>query len=512
MNVVAYHRKERRLAAILAADVAGYSRLVGADEVGTLARWRMHCDSLVEPMIRGHDGRIVRTAGDGVLAEFASVVNAVQSAVELQRGMAERNVGIPQAQRIEFRIGINVGDIIVDRGDIWGDGVNVAARLEALSEPGGICVSGRVQEDVQGKLSLVFEDAGEQRLKNIARPVRVYRVRLDEVERRQDKPSVDPEDVSHQSGHSLAVGLKTPDVGQRAAVRRHWPTRNVRAAIPLVVLGAASVGAWWWLAAPRRSMPIENAKYVTATSNMTLTPSAADKITAPILSIVVLPFLNLSADKRQDYLSDGITDSVTSYLFQALPGSFVVSRDTAFTYKGNAADVRQIGRELNVRYVLEGSVLPDGDLIRVNAQLVDAETGRDLWAQRFDLKRRDILKVQDDIVGLLSRAIDLKMIDAEGRLSKRDRPNTGLPAPAVPLGRCRGDPPAGTRFRGWSRTKDADPADPAGGRMCARRGTSGWSARRPDRRRDHPLRGGTRLRATAASAPPAAGKCGPITC
>ena len=208
MNVVAYPKKERRLAAILAADVAGYSRLVGADEVGTLARWRLHCDSLVEPTIRGHDGRIVRTAGDGVLAEFASVVNAVQSAVELQRGMAERNAGIPQEKRIEFRIGINVGDIIVDRGDIWGDGVNVAARLEALAEPGGICVSGRVQEDVQGKLSLVFEDAGEQRLKNIARPVRVYRVRLDEVERRQDKPSIDPEDGSHQSAHSHAVGLQ----------------------------------------------------------------------------------------------------------------------------------------------------------------------------------------------------------------------------------------------------------------------------------------------------------------
>jgi adenylate cyclase len=434
MNVVAYPKKERRLAAILAADVAGYSRLVGADEVGTLARWRLHCDSLVEPTIRGHDGRIVRTAGDGVLAEFASVVHAVQSAVELQRGMAERNAGIPQEKRIEFRIGINVGDIIVDRGDIWGDGVNVAARLEALAEPGGICVSGRVQEDVQGKLSLVFEDAGEQRLKNIARPVRVYRVRLDEVERRQDKPSIDPEDVSHQSGHSHAVGLKTPDVGQRAAVRRRWPTRKVLAVIPLIVLGAATSGAWWWLASPR-SMSTADATYVTAASNTTLTPSAADKITAPALSIVVLPFLNLSADKRQDYLSDGITDSVTTYLLRALPGSFVVSRDTAFTYKGKAANVRQIGRELSVRYVLEGSVLPDGDFIRVNARLIDAETGGHLWGERFDLKRRDIQQLQDDIVGLLSHAIDLKMIDAQARRSDRERPNAGLPAPAVPLGR-----------------------------------------------------------------------------
>jgi TolB-like protein len=204
-------------------------------------------------------------------------------------------------------------------------------------------------------------------------------------------------------------------------VRRRWPTRNVLAVIPLIVLGAATSGAWWWLASPR-SMPTADATYVTAASNTTLTPSATDKITAPILSIVVLPFLNLSADKRQDYLSDGITDSLTTYLLRALPGSFVVSRDTAFTYKGKAAEVRQIGRELSVRYVLQGSVLPDGDLVRVNAQLIDAETGGRLWAERFDLKRRDIQQVQDDIVGLLSRAIDLKMIDAEARRSDRERP------------------------------------------------------------------------------------------
>jgi class 3 adenylate cyclase len=232
MNVVPYRKRERRLAAILAADVAGYSRLVGADELGTLARWQVHCDSLVEPKIRSHDGRIVRTSGDGVLAEFASVVNAVQCAVELQQGMAERNADIPQEKRIEFRIGINVGDIIVDRGDIWGDGVNVAARLEAMAEPGGICVSGRVQEDVQGKLlSLVFEDVGEQRLKNIARPVRVYRVRLDEGRRRPDKPSIEAEEKSHRSDHSRADGLIAPDVGHRAAIRRRWPTRHVLAVI-----------------------------------------------------------------------------------------------------------------------------------------------------------------------------------------------------------------------------------------------------------------------------------------
>jgi TolB-like protein len=182
-------------------------------------------------------------------------------------------------------------------------------------------------------------------------------------------------------------------------------------------------------------MPTADGTYVTAASNTILTPSAADKITAPILSIVVLPFLNLSVDKRQDYLSDGITDSLTTYLLRVLPGSFVVSRDTAFTYKGKATEVRQIGRELSVRYVLQGSVLPDGDLVRVNAQLVDAETGGHLWAQRFDLKRRDIQQVQDDIVGLLSDAIDLKKIDAKMRQTDRERPDTGLPAPAVSLGR-----------------------------------------------------------------------------
>jgi adenylate cyclase len=469
MNVVPYRKRERRLAAILAADVAGYSRLVGADELGTLARWQVHCDSLVVPKIRSHDGRIVRTSGDGVLAEFASVVNAVQCAVELQHAMAERNADIPQEKRIEFRIGINVGDIIADRGDIWGDGVNVAARLEALAEPGGICVSGRVQEDVQGKLlSLVFEDAGEQRLKNIARPVRVYRVRLDEVKLRPDKPSIEAEDESHRSDHSRADGLIAPEVGHRAAMRRRRPLRHVLAVIPLIVLGAATSGAWWWLAS-RRSTPTADATYVTAASNTILTPSATDKITAPILSIVVLPFLNLSVDKRQDFLSDGITDSLTTYLLRALPGSFVVSRDTAFTYKGKATEVRQIGRELSVRYVLQGSVLPDGDLVRVNAQLIDAETGGHLWAERFDLKRRDIQQVQDDIVGLLSRAIDFKMIEAEARRSDRE-PNTGLPALAVPLGRAApaeaiGRPAPGSEVGAGSKTQ-TPPIQPEG--ACAR--------------------------------------------
>jgi class 3 adenylate cyclase len=219
LNVVEGHTKERRLAAILAADVAGYSRLVGADEMGTLNRLQVHWDTLIEPTIRSHHVRIVRIAGDGVLAEFASVVDAVECAVEMQRAMAERNAGIPAAEQIQFRMGINVGDIIVDRGDLWGDGVNVAARLEALAEPGGICVSGRVQEDVQGKLDLAFEDAGEHQLKNIARPVRVYRVQLDETASRVGERSGQSKD-DRLSNLPAPLQAEALPLDRRGAVRR----------------------------------------------------------------------------------------------------------------------------------------------------------------------------------------------------------------------------------------------------------------------------------------------------
>jgi adenylate cyclase len=234
---------------------------------------------------------------------------------------------------------------------------------------------------------------------------------------------MDPEDGSHGSGRSHADGLQAARADQHAAVPPRWPTRSVLAVIALIALCAATPGGWRWLAASR-STPTVSANKVAATSSATPAAAAADKIAAPILSIVVLPFLNLSADARQDYLSDGITDSLTTDLLRALPGSFVVSRDTAYTYKGKAADARQIGRELDVRYVLEGSVLPDDDLVRLNAQLIDAETGGHIWAERFDLKRRDALQVQDDIVGRLSRAIGLKMIDTEARRSEREKPKS----------------------------------------------------------------------------------------
>jgi class 3 adenylate cyclase/TolB-like protein len=410
--------KQRRLAAILAADVAGYSRLIGVDELGTLTRLQAHWDAVIEPTIRSYPVGIMRIAGDGILAEFASVVDAVQCAAKLQRAMAERNAGIPALERIEFRMGINVGDIIIDRGDMWGDGVNVAARLEALATPGGICVSGRVHEDVQGRLSLAFEDTGEHRLKNIARPVRVYRVQLDEAAAHSATPSNGSKAPQHRTSNSA---VPIPLVSrERATAIRHRPRLSALMAAAAIVLGTAATG--WWLFSARTDTQGPAARLAAASSTAISTPStAAGKTAHPAMSIIVLPFLNLSGDPQQDRISDGITDSLTTDLSRAIPGSFVVSRDTAFAFKGKAADVRQIGRELNVRYVLEGSVLPDGDLVRVNSQLIDADTGGHLWAERFDLKRRDVLEVQDDIVGRLSRAIGLKMIESEAQRSERDR-------------------------------------------------------------------------------------------
>jgi adenylate cyclase len=408
--------KQRRLAAILAADVAGYSRLVGADELGTLTRLQAHWDALIEPTIRSHNVRIVRIAGDGVLAEFASVVDAVQCAVKLQRAMAERNFGLDPRERIEFRMGINVGDIIIDRGDMWGDGVNVAARLEALAMPGGIFVSGRVHEDVQGKLTVAFEDTGEHRLKNIARPVRVYRIVLDESAAPAARPSNGSDDPLRQMSRSVAVTTRGASA-QRSGAIRPWPRPRMMLIVATGVLCAAAIG-WWLLATSNKALG-PGTELAAAFSRETSIPSAADRTSRRLMSIVVLPFLNLSGDPQQDRISDGITDSLTTDLSRAIPGSFVVSRDTGFAYKGKAADARRIGRDLDVRYVVEGSVLPDGDLVRVNSQLVDARTGGHLWAERFDLKRSDVLEVQDDIVGRLSRAIGLKMIESEARRSER---------------------------------------------------------------------------------------------
>jgi TolB-like protein/class 3 adenylate cyclase len=329
---------ERRLTAILAADVTGFSPLMGADEEGTLARLKAHRSELLDLKIKEHHGRIIKTTGDGMLVEFASVVNAVRCAVEVQRGMIERNCDVTQDRRIEFRIGINVGDIIIDGADIFGDGVNVAARLEELAEPGGICVSARVQEDAQGKLDIAFQDAGEQLLKNITRPVRVYRV------------------------------------GVGGAVAK---------------------------AAPALALP--------------------DKP-----SITVLPFENMSADAEQEYFADGIVEEIITALSR-IRWLFVIARNSSFTYKGRAVDVKQVGRELGVRYVLEGSVRKAANRVRITAQLLDASTRVHLWADRFEGALDDIFDLQDQVTESVVGAIAPTLEQAEIERAKR-KPTESLNA------------------------------------------------------------------------------------
>jgi adenylate cyclase len=331
----------RRLAAILAADVAGYSRLMGADEEGTHERLKAHLRELVDPKIRAHQGRIVKNTGDGFLAEFSSVVDAVRCAVEVQRGIAEREPGEPEERRIRFRIGVNLGDVIVEEHDIFGDGVNVAARMEALAEPGGICISRMVRDQIRDKLPYAFEDLGEQSVKNIVRPVRVYALR--------------PEAIADLSAASLSSGA-----------------------------------------------------------------SISEPVSAPRLSIVVLPFTNLSDDREQEYFADGITDDLTTDLSR-ISGSFVIARNTAFTYKGKPVDVKQVGRELDVRYVLEGSVRRTGYQVRVNVQLIDAETGAHLWADRFDTDRVNLPEAQDAIVGRIARTLNVELLEDAGRRIERER-------------------------------------------------------------------------------------------
>ncbi len=333
MNTTGRERTERRLAAILAADVAGYSRLIGGDEEGTLDRLRSIRAELIDPRVAVHRGRIVKTTGDGLLVEFASVVDALRCATEWQRGMAERNAGTSD-NRIEFRIGINVGDVVVEDGDIFGDGVNVAARLEALAEPGGICVSARVQEDAAGKLDLAFDDIGEQQLKNIARKVRVYRV--------GPRPS-------------------RPHAGETQAVQ------------------------------PALALP--------------------DKP-----SIAVLPFANMSGDPEQEYFVDGMVEEIITALSR-IRWLFVIARNSTFTYKGRAVDVKQVGRELGVRYVLEGSVRKGGNRVRITAQLIDAVTGTHLWANRFDGSLEDVFELQDKVALSVAGVIEPTLQAAEMRRS-----------------------------------------------------------------------------------------------
>jgi len=337
-------KAERRLAAILAADVVGYSRLVGVDEEGTLARLRVLRREVVDPMIKEHRGRIVRITGDGILVEFASVVDAVRCAVDTQREMALRNSEVPADQRIEFRIGINLGDIMDDEGDIYGDGVNVAARLEALAPPGGICVSRVVRDQVRDKLNFTFDDRGEQQVKNIARPVRIFDVKLaGEIMTLSSFPGVTPP-------------LPLPDKP----------------------------------------------------------------------SIAVLPFQNMSGDPEQEYFADGMVEEIITALSR-IRWLFVIARNSSFIYKGKSVGVKQVGRELGVRYVLEGSVRKGGNRVRITAQLIEAETGAHLWADRFDGSLEDVFDLQDKVAIDVAGVIEPALQAAEVRRSAA-RPTNDLTA------------------------------------------------------------------------------------
>jgi adenylate cyclase len=328
--------ESRKLAAILAADVVGYSRLAGADEDRTLARLRALRSDLIDPAVAVHHGRVIKHTGDGALVEFRSVVDAVRCAIEVQNGMVERNAGLPPDRRIEFRIGVHLGDVVEEAdGDLMGDGVNIAARLESICEPGAICLSEDANRQVKGRLDLAVTDLGPTRLKNIAEPIRVY---------------------------SLEVGA---------------PAQAKPAPAP----------------APEKSAP-------------------------PRLSIVVLPFANIGGDPEQEHFVDGVTESLTTDLSR-IRGAVVIARNTAFTYKGKPVDVKTIGRELNVRYVLEGSVQRGGNRMRVNVQLIDAETANHLWAERFDEPLADLFDTQDEIVARLAAALNAQLAAVEARRSEQ---------------------------------------------------------------------------------------------
>ena len=373
----------RKLAAILVADVVGYSRLAGTDEDRTLARLRGLRSDLIDPAIAAHHGRIVKRTGDGSIIEFRSAVDAVRLAIEVQSGMVERNAGLPPDRRIEFRVGIHVGDVVEESdGDLMGDGVNVASRLEGICEPGAICLSEDAYRQVKSRLELQVADLGPQSLKNIAEPIRAYMLR---------------------------EGAPQTKKAPQAATRTHglwhfWPA--IIAALAVIVVAA---GAYAW-----------HAGFVPRWLSASV---AEDKLaTAPRLSIVVLPFENLSGDKEQDYFADGITDDLTTDLSH-LPDSFVIARNTAFTYKGKPVDMKQIGRELGVRYVLEGSVRRIGEKVEVNSQLISTETGAHVWADRFEGERSKIGELQVDIVARLARSLGVELVKAEALRSMRERPN-----------------------------------------------------------------------------------------
>jgi TolB-like protein len=389
---------ERRLAAILVADIAGYSRLMAEDEAATVAALKGH-QAVVLPMVEAHGGRIQDTAGDGILAEFRSVLQAVECAVAIQGTMAERNAAVPPARQMRFRIGVNFGDVMSDGTRVYGDGLNVAARVQEFAAPGGICVTALVRDEVGAHTSLAFVDLGAQHLKNIPRPVRVFHLRLDD--------------------------RSAPGTASRAAsgrTIRAW-RRPVFLGVLALVL-AAGLGLGVRLALQHEQPP--------------------DR---PRLSIAVLPFSNLSGDPGQDYFSDGLTEDLTTDLSR-IEGAFVIARNTMQTYRGKLVDIRQLGRELGVRYVLEGSVRRTERQVRVNVQLIDAETGAHLWAERFDRGAEDLFSFETEVTGQIARTLHLQLKEAESQRTMRGRPEH-LEAVDYP---GRPGPSSGTNRRPGRRT------------------------------------------------------------
>ena len=419
---------KRKLAAILSADVKGYSRLMGEDELGTIRTLNTYKE-IMGNLIQKFHGRVVDAPGDNVLAEFGSVVDAVECAVEIQKELKSKNTELPENKRMEFRIGINLGDVIEEGDKIYGDGVNIAARVQSLADGGGICVSGTAFDQVETKLSLGYEYLGEQTVKNIAKPIRVYRVLME------------PE----------AAGKV---IGDKKVKPKPWPRVAVGLVIVLIIIVAAVVV--WKLStpsapqpevAPKEKITVTQPEKPSATVPTPPAPSAEpkpkEKVTPPppekvakpapppkeevaskekmafplpdLPSIAVLPFVNMSEDPKQEFLSDGITEEITTALSK-VRHLFVISRQSTFSYKGKPVKVKQVSEELGIRYVLEGSVQRSGDRIRINAQLIDALTGRHIWAERYDRDLKDVFVLQDEITMKILTAIQVKLTEGEAFL------------------------------------------------------------------------------------------------
>jgi len=374
-------KTERRLAAILALDVVGYSQLMGQNETGTLAQLKAHRRELIDPKLNDFDGRIVKEIGDGLLVEFHSAVDAVECAIEIQRAMMQRNAEVPKDRRILFRAGINLGDVIVDEDDLFGDGVNIAARIEALAEPGGVCISASIYEQIRNKLYLTFGDLGDKTVKNIAEPVHVYEVSL--------MPEARPAGAASKNN-------------QAPGVASHPPARSVRKFVLMAAVGGIALGA---IVATVLVVPSTDQTPVPRTeqSDSTSATHVADRP-----SIAVLPFDNMSGDKEQEYFSDGITEDLITDLSQ-ISGLTVIARNSVFTYKGRAVKVEDIARDLGVRYVLEGSVRKAGDRVRINAQLIDGSDGSHMWAERFDRDLKNVFALQDEVTEKIVSVLAVKL-------------------------------------------------------------------------------------------------------